>query len=72
MILSTDELTGTTRAQPNPPTMNYLRLILGNEIDDNDLAPQIFDSYENALRSLETDEHEPIGETNVTSEEQNQ
>jgi hypothetical protein len=41
MILSTDELTGTTRAQPNPPTMNYLRLILGNEIDDNDPAPQI-------------------------------
>jgi hypothetical protein len=69
MILGIDLHTSTTRAQPNPPTVNYLRLILGNEIEYDDLAPDIFDSYENAIRSPEVEVARPIGETHESETE---
>lgn len=55
MILSADEHTGSTKSQPNPPTVNFLRLVLGNEIEYDGLAPEVFDSYENAIRPLEVE-----------------
>jgi hypothetical protein len=53
VVLSMDEKSSTTRAQPNCPTINFLNLILGNENDFDGFAPDAFDSYERGIRSPE-------------------
>ena len=54
-LLSADEHTGSSRAQPSVRAVNFLELILGNEIEYDGLAPEVFDSYENAIRPLEVE-----------------
>jgi hypothetical protein len=54
ILLSTDEHTGSTRFQETKP-VNFLLLVLGNEIEYDGFAPDWFDSYELAVPSPEVE-----------------